>query len=68
MSFGSVNVGSNSSLSAALTNNGNSNVTISSVTVIGTGFSARALTSGTVLTPNQSITLNVGLPQRLQAT
>jgi hypothetical protein len=58
LSFGNVTVGSNSSLSTTLTNNGNSNVTISGVTVTGAGFSANGVTSGTVLTPNQSIALN----------
>src|SRR5258706_36335 len=58
LNFANVNVGSTSSLSVTLTNNGNSNVTISSVTVAGAGFSATGVTSGTVLTPNQSIALN----------
>src|SRR5277367_1345325 len=57
LSFGNVNVGSNSSLSATLTNNGNSNVTISGVTVSGAGFSASGLSSGETLTPNQSVTI-----------
>ena len=59
LNFGNVNVGSTSSLSVMLTNNGNSNVTISSVTVTGTGFSASGVATGTILAPNQSITLNV---------
>src|SRR5467141_2725551 len=59
LGFGTVNVGSNSPLGATLTNSGNSNVTISSVTVSGTGFSASGVTAGTTLTPNQSVTLNV---------
>jgi hypothetical protein len=59
LSFGNVNVGNTSSLSATLTNNGNSNVTISSVTPTGTGFSASGITPGTILSPNQSATLNV---------
>jgi hypothetical protein len=60
LSFGNVIIGSNSSLSTTLTNNGNSNVTISGVTVTGAQFSASGVTSGTVLAPNQSITMNVG--------
>jgi hypothetical protein len=59
LSFGNVNVGTNSSLGATLTNNGNSNVTISSVTVTGTGLSASGVTAGTVLAPNQSVMLTV---------
>ena len=59
LSFGNVNVGSNSALTAALTNNGNANVTISSVGATGTGFSASGVTSGEVLAPNQSVTVTV---------
>jgi hypothetical protein len=59
LGFGTVSVGGNSSLGATLTNNGNSNVTISSSTVSGTGFSASGISAGTTLTPNQSISLNV---------
>ncbi len=59
LSFGNVNVGNTDSLSATLTNNGNSNVTVSSVTPTGTGFSASGITPGTILSPNQSATLNV---------
>ncbi len=59
LSFGSVNLGSNSSLSASLSNTGNSNVTISSVTVSGAGFTASGVTPGTTLTPNQTVTLSV---------
>src|SRR5260370_20741693 len=59
LSFGNVNVGNTDSLSATLTNNGNSNVTVSSVTPTGTGFSASGITTGTILSPNQSATLNV---------
>jgi hypothetical protein len=51
-------VGSTNPLSVTLTNNANSNVTISSVTVTGAGFTANGVTSGTVLAPNQSISLN----------
>src|SRR6266446_3001052 len=59
LSFGSVNLGSNSSLSTSLTNTGNSNVTLSSVTASGASFSASGVTSGTTLTPNQAVTLSV---------
>jgi fibronectin type 3 domain-containing protein len=43
----------------ALTNNGNSNVTISSVGVTGAGFSESGVTANEVLTPNQSVTVTV---------
>ena len=59
LSFGNVNVGSNSTLNAVVTNNGNANVTISSMGSLGTGFSASGLTSSEVLTPNQSATVTV---------
>ena len=59
LNFGNVNDGSNSSLPVLLTNNGNSNITISSVTVLGAGFSASGIPNGTVLTPGQSGTLTV---------
>jgi hypothetical protein len=61
LSFGNVNVGSNSSLTAILTNNGNTNVTISgvSVNVTGGGFSASGVSNGEVLAPNQSVTVTV---------
>ena len=59
LSFGNVNTGSNSSLTVALTNNGNANVTISNVGVSGAGFSASGVTSGEMLTPNQSVTVTV---------
>ena len=59
LSFGSVNLGSSSSQSTSLTNNGNSNVTISGVTAAGSGFSVSGVAAGTILAPNQSVTLNV---------
>ena len=59
LSFGSVNVGSTNSLSVAVTNNGNANVTVSNVGVTGSGFSVTGISSGEVLTPNQSVTATV---------
>src|SRR5258706_2536246 len=47
------------SLGATLTNNGNSNVTISGVTITGAGFSTSGVTSGPILSPNQSATVTV---------
>jgi hypothetical protein len=43
-------------MTSTVTNNGNSNITISGVSVTGTGFSASGLTVGETLTPNQSVT------------
>src|SRR5712664_163137 len=59
LSFGNVNVGGSSGLPVTLTNSGNSNVTISGVTVTGAGFSASGVSANTILTPSQSVTLNV---------
>ena len=59
MSFGNVNVGSNSSLPATLTNTGNSSVTISSSNTTGAGFTVSGVSSGESLNPNQSIAVTV---------
>lgn len=59
VTFANTNVGSNTTQNVTLTNSGNSNVTISGVTTTGSGFSASGVTSGTTLTPNQSVTLTV---------
>jgi hypothetical protein len=59
LSFGNVNIGSNSALSATLTNSGNASVTISSMGVTGAGFSASGVSAGEVLAPNQSVTVVV---------
>jgi len=58
LSFGSVNMGSTGSSQVTLTNSGNSNVTISSVTTSGSGFTTGGISGSTTLAPNQSITLN----------
>src|SRR5579875_1026586 len=59
LSFGNVQVGSTSTLTATITNSGNSNITISGVTVSGAGYTASGVTSGMVLSPNQSATLTI---------
>ena len=59
LAFGNVLDGENSSLTCTLTNNGNSNITISGVTVGGAGFSATGISNGTVLTSGQTVTLTV---------
>jgi hypothetical protein len=59
LNFGNVNDGTTSSLSVALTNNGNTIVTISSVSATGAGFSASGLSAGTTLEPNQTATVIV---------
>ena len=59
LTFGSVNVGNNSSLGVTLKNNGNSNITISGISGATGGFTTSGVGAGTILTPNQSATLNV---------
>ncbi len=59
LSFSSVNIGSNSILPVIFTNGGNSNVTISSVTISGAGYTAGGVQSGQIVAPGQTATLNV---------
>ena len=59
LNFGSVNVGSNSSLPVTLQNTGNSNITISGISGATGAFSTSGAGVGTTLTPTQSTTLNV---------
>jgi hypothetical protein len=54
VNFGSVNVSSSASQTVALTNTGNSNVTISNVVVAGAGFNATGGASGLILSPGQT--------------
>jgi len=57
LSFGSVNVSSNSTKSVTLTNAGNSSITISNVAVSGAGFNATGVSSGLILAAGQTATL-----------
>ena len=59
LSFGNVTVGTSSTQTVALTNSGNSSVTISQVNVSGAGFSASGLTLPLTLTAGQSTALSV---------
>ena len=58
LTFGSVTVGTPSSLPVTLTNTGTGNVSISGVSASGTGFTASG-GSGVTLAPNQSTTVTV---------
>jgi hypothetical protein len=58
LDFGDVLLGSTNSLGATLTNVGNTNVTISSVSVTGAGFTAAGVASNTTLAPGQTANLN----------
>jgi hypothetical protein len=59
LNFSNVNIGSNSVLPVVFTNGGNSNITISNVTISGAGYSATGIQSGQMVGPGQSATLNV---------
>jgi len=59
LSFGSVQVGNNKSLSETVTNTGGSSATISQDTVGGTGFTVSGLNPPITLTPGQSVTFSV---------
>jgi archaellum component FlaF (FlaF/FlaG flagellin family) len=62
VSFGNVSVGNNSSLAVTLSNNGNSNVTISGVNTAGAGYGASRVGADTTLAPGQTATLVVFAP------
>jgi Abnormal spindle-like microcephaly-assoc'd, ASPM-SPD-2-Hydin/Protein of unknown function (DUF1573) len=59
LSFGSVTLGSNQSLSETVTNTGGSSVTISQLAVSGSGFSVSGITTPLTLTAGQSTTFSV---------
>ena len=59
LNFSSVNIGSSSVLPVSFTNAGTGNVTISNVSISGAGYSASGVSSGQILTPGQTATLNV---------
>ncbi|HSZ18521.1 MAG TPA: choice-of-anchor D domain-containing protein [Candidatus Acidoferrum sp.] len=58
LSFGNVAMGRSSALSVTVTNAGNSNVTLSNVSVSGAHFAESGVSSGLILTPGQSATLD----------
>ena len=59
LNFSSVNIGSDAILPVVFTNAGNSNVTISNVTISGAGYTASGISSGQIVTPGHTATLNV---------
>lgn len=59
LNFGSINVGAQTTANVQVTNKGNSTVTVSTVALTGTGFSANGVVSGLQIGPGQSATLNV---------
>jgi hypothetical protein len=58
LSFGNTTMGTSNSLSVALTNSGNSTISISNTSISGAGFTASGA-SGSILSPGQSASLNV---------
>jgi hypothetical protein len=58
LSFGQVNVSSSTNQTITLTNAGSATVTISNVSVAGAGFNASGVSTGTILAPGQSASLN----------
>jgi len=58
LSFGNVAVGKSNALSLTLTNAGNSNVTMSKVSISGAHFSESGVSTGLILAPGQSATLD----------
>jgi hypothetical protein len=58
LSFGNVAIGKSKALSVLLTNAGNSNVTVTKITISGAHFSASGISDGLILAPGQSATLN----------
>jgi hypothetical protein len=59
LNFGSVIIGKSSALTVKLTNVGNSNVTISKVTVSGANYIATGVSAGLILSPGQSATVDL---------
>ena len=58
LNFGNITVGKSGALSLALTNSGNSNVTVSKVTVSDAHYSVSGVSAGLILAPGQSATLD----------
>jgi len=59
LNFSSVNIGSNSVLPVVFTNGGNSDVTISNVTITGAGYTANGVSSGQIVKSGLTATMNV---------
>ena len=59
LSFGSINVGSSSTISTTLTDSGASSVTVSSVSLSGAGFNASGVSNGQIIAAGQAIAVSV---------
>jgi hypothetical protein len=58
LNFGNVAVGKSGTLSVTLTNAGNSNITVSNVSVSGARYSVNGVSTGLILAPGQSASLD----------
>jgi hypothetical protein len=67
LSFGNENLGRSNTLPVMLKNTGNSSVTLSGVTIIGTGIATSGVT-GTTIAPGQTTTLNVTFAPKTAGT
>lgn len=59
LGFGSVTIGNDDSLSETITNTGGTTVTVSQITVSGSGFGLTGVTTPLTLAANQSATFNI---------
>lgn len=59
LTFGNVIVSSSSVLGVTFKNSGTVNITVSTVTISGAGFTASGVSSGQIITPGEVVTLNV---------
>jgi hypothetical protein len=59
LTFSNVIIGGNLVKGITLTNSGSVNITVSTVTITGAGFTASGVSNGQIITPGQIVTLNV---------
>jgi Abnormal spindle-like microcephaly-assoc'd, ASPM-SPD-2-Hydin/Immunoglobulin I-set domain/Immunoglobulin domain len=64
LSFGNVIVSNSSALGVTFTNSGSVNITVSSVTISGAGFTSSGIGNGQIITPGQVVTSPATLPIR----
>ncbi len=59
LTFSNVIIGGNLIKGITFTNSGSVNITVSTVTITGAGFTASGISNGQIITPGQIVTLNV---------
>jgi hypothetical protein len=59
LTFSNVIIGGNQLQGITFTNSGSVNITVSTVTITGAGFTANGVSNGQIITPGQIVTLNV---------